>query len=218
MIETHIDGLTARIKLVPQTGQFTLLDIDTIKEIIRALKMVRQSPAKVLHIYGAGGCFAVGADLRYLSRYGGFEAKWFSRLGNSLFGTIRTMPQIVVAEIDGYCMGGGMDFAASCDFRFATGKSKFAHPGSKLGIITGFGGTQAMPRIMTPACAGEFLITGSVFTADYMHRAGFLMDTADNTEDLFHKTDVFCDKINKKPRTLLTGFKASLECSTNISI
>ena len=218
MIETRIDGLNARIKMVPQTGQFTLLDVDTIKEIIRALKLVRQSPAKTLRIYGTGGCFAVGADLRYLSRYGGFEAKWFSRLGNALFGTIRTMPQIVIAEVDGYCMGGGMDFAASCDFRFATGKSKFAHPGSKLGIITGFGGTQAMPRLMTPAAATEFLITGGVFSAEFMKKAGFLTDFADNTDELFHQTDVFCEKINKKPRHLLTGFKSSLECSINISM
>lgn len=218
MIETHIDGLNARITMIPQTGQFTLLDVDTIKDIIRALKQVRLSPAKTLRIYGTGGCFAVGADLRYLSRYGGFEAKWFSRLGNALFGTIRTMPQVVIAEIDGYCMGGGMDFAASCDFRFATGKSKFAHPGSKLGIITGFGGTQAMPRLMTSAGAAEFLITGGVFSAEFMQKNSFLTGVADNKDDLFHQTDIFAEKINKKPRQLLTGFKSSLECSVNISI
>ena len=216
MIETRIDGLTAHIRLVPQTGQFTLLDVETLKEIIKNLRMVKESPAKTVRIYGEGGCFAVGADLRTLSTYNGFEAKWFSKLGNTMFGTIRTMPQVVIAEIDGFCMGGGMDFAASCDFRYATGKSKFAHPGAKLGIITGFGGTQAIPRLMQSASASEFLITGNAFDAEYMHRSGFLDGVAHNTEELKHMTDILCEKINRKSRVLLSGFKLSLDGSSAI--
>lgn len=216
MIETRIEGLTAHIRLVPQTGQFTLLDVETLKEIIKNLRMVRDSHAKTLRIYGEGGCFAVGADLRTLSKYNGFEAKWFSKLGNTMFGTIRTMPQVVIAEIDGFCMGGGMDFAASCDFRYATGKSKFAHPGAKLGIITGFGGTQAIPRLMHSAAASEFLITGNAFDAEYMKRGGFLNGIAHSTEELKHMTDILCDKINRKSRVLLSGFKLSLDGSSAI--
>jgi len=216
MVETRIEGLTAHIRLIPQTGQFTLLDVETIKEIIKNLRMVKESPAKCLRIYGEGGCFAVGADLRTLSTYDGFDAKWFSMLGNTMFGTMRTMPQVVIAEIDGFCMGGGMDFAAACDFRYATGKSKFAHPGSKLGIITGFGGTQAIPRLMQSACASEFLITGNAFDTDYMLKGGFLNGVAHNTEELMHMTGILCEKINRKSRTLLSGFKLSLNGSAGI--
>ncbi|TCK61820.1 enoyl-CoA hydratase/isomerase family protein [Seleniivibrio woodruffii] len=216
MVETRIEGLTAHIRLIPQTGQFTLLDVETIKEIIKNLRMVKESPAKCLRIYGEGGCFAVGADLRTLSTYDGFDAKWFSMLGNTMFGTMRTMPQVVIAEIDGFCMGGGMDFAAACDFRYATGKSKFAHPGSKLGIITGFGGTQAIPRLMKSACASEFLITGNAFDTDYMLKGGFLKGVAHNTEELMHMTGILCEKINRKSRTLLSGFKLSLNGSAGI--
>ncbi|WP_277656007.1 enoyl-CoA hydratase/isomerase family protein [Seleniivibrio woodruffii] len=216
MVETRIEGLTAHIRLIPQTGQFTLLDVETIKEIIKNLRMVKESPAKCLRIYGEGGCFAVGADLRTLSTYDGFDAKWFSMLGNTMFGTMRTMPQVVIAEIDGFCMGGGMDFAAACDFRYATGKSKFAHPGSKLGIITGFGGTQAIPRLMQSACASEFLITGNAFDTDYMLKGGFLNGVAHNTEELMHMTGILCEKINRKNRTLLSGFKLSLNGSAGI--
>jgi len=216
MVETRIEGLTAHIRLIPQTGQFTLLDVETIKEIIKNLRMVKESPAKCLRIYGEGGCFAVGADLRTLSTYNGFDAKWFSMLGNTMFGTMRTMPQVVIAEIDGFCMGGGMDFAAACDFRYATGKSRFAHPGSKLGIITGFGGTQAIPRLMQPACASEFLMTGNAFDTDYMLKGGFLNGVAHNTDELLHMTDILCEKINRKSRTLLSGFKLSLNGSAGI--
>lgn len=217
MIETKIEENTAFVRLIPQTGQFTLLDVETLKEIIRTLRMIKETHVKTVRIFGEGGCFAVGADLRTLSTYGGFEAKWFSMLGNTMFGLIRTLPQIVIAEIDGFCMGGGMDFAAACDFRFATAKSKFAHPGAKLGIITGFGGTQAIPRLMTPAGANEFLITGNAFDASFMKHHGFLTDTAHSKDELHHMTDIFCAKVNSRGRTLLSGFKASLDCSVSIS-
>lgn len=216
MTEIRIDNDTAFMRLIPQTGQFTLLDVETLKEIIRNVRYVRDTHVKTLRIFGEGGCFAVGADLRTLSTYGGFEAKWFSRLGNTLFGLLRTLPQIVIAEIDGFCMGGGMDFAAACDFRFATAKSKFAHPGAKLGIITGFGGTQAIPRLMTSAGANEFLITGNAFDAEYMRRHGFVADIAESTAELHHMADIFCAKINMKQRTLLSGFKLSLDGSSAV--
>ncbi|MCD8568916.1 MAG: enoyl-CoA hydratase/isomerase family protein, partial [Geovibrio sp.] len=70
----------------------------------------------------------------------------------------------------------GMDFAAACDFRLATAESVFAHPGTKLGIITGFGGTQAVPRIMKPAASAEFFYTGKMFRAEEMKRGGFLTE------------------------------------------
>jgi len=216
MINLRFEENTAYIRLVPTTGQFTLLDVETLKDIIKHLRQVKETHVKTVRIFGEGGCFAVGADLRTLSTYGGFEAKWFSKLGNTMFGLLRTMPQITIAEIDGFCMGGGMDFAAACDFRFATAKSKFAHPGSKLGIITGFGGTQAIPRLMTSASANEFLITGGVFTAEYMQKGGFLTGVAHNPEELTHMTDLFCSKVNAKARPLLHDFKLSLKGASAI--
>ena len=109
-----------------------------------------------------------------------------------------------------------MDFAAACDFRYATGNSRFAHPGAKLGIITGFGGTQAIPALMRPARAAEFLITGNVFDAQYMLSGGFLNGVAHNTQELLHMTDILAEKINRKSRTLLSGFKLSLNSSKGI--
>jgi len=217
MISVRIDGDTAFMELKPEPGQFTLLDVATLKDIIKNLRNLRNTHAKVIRIYGHGGCFAVGADIKTMHGYSGFDAKWFSRLGNTLFGVMRTMPQIIVAEIDGYCMGGGMDFAAAADFRFATAKSKFAHPGSKLGLITGFGGTQAMPRLMTASGATEFLMTGGVFDAKYMKRNNFLQNISADTDELHKMVDTFCEKINRKQRTLLAEFKNSLDTAANIS-
>lgn len=216
MIKTRVEGLVAYADLVPAEGQFTLLDEANLKQIISALRKLQESPAKVLRIYGHGGCFAVGADLKTLHTYTGFDAKWFSRLGNTLFGLMRTMPQVIIGEVDGFCMGGGVDFASACDFRLATRKSKFAHPGSKLGIITGFGGTQSVPRLMKSGHANSFFLSGDVFDAEFMCEAGFLTGVYDNTEEMHKASEKLAEKINRKPRHLLTGFKSTLDVSQSI--
>lgn len=213
MIKTRIDGLTAHLDLIPAEGQFTLLDEANLKEIIAAVRRLTDSPAKVLRIYGHSGCFAVGADLKTLHTYTGFDAKWFSRLGNTLFGLMRSIPQVVIGEIDGFCLGGGMDFASACDFRIATSKSKFGHPGSKLGIITGFGGTQSVSRQLKSGYASRFFLSGNVFDASFMDEAGFLTRVTENTEEMHRAADELAEKINRKPRQLLSGFKASLDSS-----
>lgn len=216
MIETRVDGLTAYINMTPPEGQFTLLDVPTLKELISAMRKLQDSPAKVIRISGHGGCFAVGADLKTLHTYTGFDAKWFSRLGNTLFGLMRTCPQIIVAEIDGFCMGGGMDFASAADFRIATKGSRFAHPGTKLGIITGFGGTQSVTRQMKGGYASRFFLTGNAFEADFMLESGFINHLSDNREELERYSAELVNKINRKSRALLSGFKGSLGMSKGL--
>lgn len=207
MISLSLRDVTAVVKLTPPEGRFTLLDAPTIKKIIRTLNEASETPAKVIRIQGGSGCFAVGADLKTMYDYDGFTAKGFSMLGNSLFNLMRTMPQIIIAEVDGYCMGGGMDFAAACDFRLATAESVFAHPGTKLGIITGFGGTQAIPRIMKPAAAAEFFCTGDMFRAEEMKRGGFLTEYFSSATDMDSYAAHLSAKIAAKDRELLSRMK-----------
>jgi len=72
---------------------------------------------------------------------------------------IAEAPQVTIAAINGYCMGGGLDLALACDLRVAGPEAIFAHPGVALGIITGWGGTQRLPRIIGPARALEIILT-----------------------------------------------------------
>lgn len=210
MIELRIEQEKAVMELYPESGTFTLLDVPTIKSLIKKFEEVAKSPAKTLCVYGHGNCFAVGADLKSLYKYDGYEAKGFSILGNRLFRTMREMPQAIIALIDGFCMGGGMDFSAACDFRLSTKESKFAHPGTKLGIITGFGGTQALSRLMKSSYKWELLATGDIFAADFMKESGFLIETFDNTTDMKAYAQRLCTKIASKPRNILAFAKESI--------
>jgi enoyl-CoA hydratase len=146
---------------------------------------------KVVCFYGTKGSFAVGADLKTLQKFTATDAKYFSIKGNNLFKYIERADFISIAEIDGYCMGGGIDFAASCDFRFATTGSFFSHPGSNLGFITGFGGTARLPRTSNVGFIRELFYTGNTFTSADLKKSNFLYEIYDNYDLMDEKVRDF---------------------------
>jgi enoyl-CoA hydratase/carnithine racemase len=92
----------------------------------------------------------------------------FSALGQSVMAGIEKSRKPMVAAISGYCMGGGFDLALACQMRIATADTIFAHRGAALGIITGWGGTERLPRVLGPRGAGialEIMTTGREVSA-----------------------------------------------------
>jgi len=203
MIELNHKDEYATVDMRPPEGKFTLLDVPTLNELIDVFTEISESSAKVVKVTGHGGCFAVGADLKNLYKYSGYDAKGFSILGNKLFNIMRSAPQVIVGLIDGFCMGGGMDYAAACDFRIATKKSKFAHPGSKLGIITGFGGTQALGRLMKPSYMWELLATGDLYESDFIHESGYVSRIFNDMDEMSEYYNGFAEKVADKKRPIL---------------
>jgi enoyl-CoA hydratase/carnithine racemase len=114
-------------------------------------------------IAGTEKCFCAGAELTEVAALSGVVAREFSALGQLLMTEIERSPKPVVAAIRGYCMGGGFDLALACHMRIAAPDVVFAHRGAALGIITGWGGTQRLPRVIGPgggSIAREIMITG----------------------------------------------------------
>lgn len=206
MIDYNIDGNISKIDLFPD-DKFNILSIPNILKLRNIFEEIAGSNAKVVRIKGHGGSFAVGADIRQMRGFSGFDAKKFSILGNSLFTLMDKIPQVIIAEIDGFCMGGGVDFASSCDFRFATKKSRFAHPGPKLGIITGFGGTQRLPRVMKYAYYQELFTFGEIVDAEFMYQSNFVFELFENFNELHKYSDEFSSKIIDKELSHISNFK-----------
>ena len=115
---------------------------------------------------GSGDVFASGADIRELAQLNTVTARFFSERGQTLFQRIASARQLTIAAINGYCMGGALDLALACDVRVASKSAIFAHPGSRLGIITGWGGTQRLPRLIGRARTAELFFTGRRFDAE----------------------------------------------------
>lgn len=111
-------------------------------------------------ITGTERAFAVGAEISETARLTPAEACEFSREGQRVMRAIEQSPVPIIAAIQGYCMGGGLDLALACHARIATADAVFAHPGGALGILTGWGGTQRLTRLVGRARSLEILTTG----------------------------------------------------------
>jgi enoyl-CoA hydratase len=105
-----------------------------------------EAPPKPLVIAANEQYFSVGADLSEISALTARSALEFAGLGQTLMQMIDDFPAPVYAAISGYCMGGGLDLALACDFRICGPNAVFGHRGAALGLITGWGGTQRLPR------------------------------------------------------------------------
>jgi enoyl-CoA hydratase len=108
---------------------------------------------RALIITGNQDFFSAGADLREiagLNAPSGFE---FSQMGQRLMNSIESFPARVYSAISGYCMGGGLDPALASHRRIASPDAMFGHRGAALGLITGWGGTQRLPRLVGKATA-----------------------------------------------------------------
>ena len=101
-------------------------------------------------------------------------AEEFGRLGQETFAAIERLPFLTVAAIDGDCFGGALDLALAFDLRYATPRSRFSHPGAKLGIVTGFGGTTRWRKSLTPAAARRLFLANAVLSAEEAHAVGLI--------------------------------------------
>ena len=123
---------------------------------------------------GAADVFLSGANIRELEQLDPDNALDFSKLGQGIFQQLANAPQTTIAAINGYCMGGGLDLALACDIRIASPNAVFAHPGARLGIITGWGGTQRLPGIVGKTAALDMLLTAGRISSDQALKLGLV--------------------------------------------
>ena len=134
---------------------------------------------KTIIFTGTADVFASGANIRELVTLDSRTAREFTELGQKLLNDIAATRQTTIAAINGYCIGGGLDLALACDLRIASANAKFAHPGARLGIITGWGGTQRLPRLIGRTRAFEMFLTTRTLRADEALLSGLVDLVAD---------------------------------------
>jgi enoyl-CoA hydratase len=133
-----------------------------------------------LIITGNEKFFSAGADLNEIAQLSGPEAFEFSRLGQKLTHAVDHFPAPVIAAIRGYCMGGGMDLAMACDYRIASADAVFGHRGASLGLMTGWGGTQRLPRLIGKARAMQMFVLAEMVHAEEAKRIGLVDEVLDD--------------------------------------
>ena len=131
------------------------------RECVLALTSAIDSLAKEsnpLVIAGNDRFFSAGAELEEIAALSAPSAYEFSTMGQALMQAVERFPAPVYAAVSGYCMGGGLDLALACHRRIASPHAVFGHRGAALGLITGWGGTQRLPRLIGRARALEMFV------------------------------------------------------------
>ncbi len=135
---------------------------------------------KALIITGNHKFFSAGAELEEIVALTGPAAYTFAHMGQALMNAIAGFPAPVIAAVSGYCMGGGLDLALACHRRTASPHAVFGHRGAALGLITGWGGTQRLPRLVGKARALQMMIEAEKVHAREALRIGLVDAIADD--------------------------------------
>jgi enoyl-CoA hydratase len=175
-IEPTHEANILRLTSSDQTNRLTRACVLALTEEIRILA----NNARPLVITGNRQFFSVGADLNEIAALTASEALEFSQTGQALMNAVASFPAQVIAAIEGHCFGGGLDLALACHRRIAAPSAVFGHRGAALGLITGWAGTQRLPRLIGKARALELFIAAEKVTAQCALEIGLVDSIADD--------------------------------------
>jgi len=152
------------------------LNTEVLNEIFHAVESVAANESiRVLILTGSGEkAFVAGADITELAELNPLAAKFFVANGHKTMAALQNLPIPVIAAVNGFALGGGLELALSCDFIYASENAKFGLPEITLGLIPGFGGTQRLSRIIGKNMAKEMIFTGKMISAQEASEIGFV--------------------------------------------
>jgi enoyl-CoA hydratase len=189
-------------------------------EFVRVCREVDADDAiKVLIISGVGGrAFSAGSDVGMLDQLGGpWEQRNRAEYDRDYIAPLLKLRKPAIAAIDGYCLGGGLEVAMSCDIRLATERSSFGAPEVRRGWHAGSGNVSILPRLIGYGNAARWILTGDIFPAAEAHRVGFVQELT-STEELFPKVMAIAERIAKNPPIAVQSAKNIIRQSQGMSI
>ncbi|WP_297722577.1 enoyl-CoA hydratase-related protein [Intestinimonas sp.] len=150
------------------------LNSETLAELNTCLaELENNEEVKVVILTGSGEkSFVAGADISEMVNATPAEGRKMGLLAREAFGRLENMPQVTIAAVNGFALGGGCEISMACDIRVASENAKFAQPECGLGILPGFGGTQRLPRLVGKGRAKELIFTCDMISADEAFRMG----------------------------------------------
>ncbi|GAB4149134.1 MAG: enoyl-CoA hydratase-related protein [Planctomycetota bacterium] len=182
--------------------------IDELASVFRALSGDEAVGAVI--VTGAGEkAFVAGADISVLARQGVLDGRRNSKQGQDLTRVMESSPKPILAAVNGFALGGGLELALACDLRFASKNAKLGLPEVSLGIIPGYGGTQRLPRLIGSGPALRMILTGDPVTADEALRLG-LVDGVFEPAELLSSVKAVGRKIVSRGPTALALAKEAV--------
>lgn len=166
------------------------MNTDLLQRLASLLDGIRADDAvKAVIVTGTGTkAFSAGADIRFLNQASPFEVRKLAQLAVSINNRIETLGKVVVAAVNGFALGGGLELAESCMLRVAVRHAMLGHPEVRIGALAGFGGTTRLPRLIGKGRAAELLLTGRLLTAEEAVQIG-LVHRVVEPENLLSETE-----------------------------
>jgi len=189
-----------------------------LQELSEALNTIEKNiNVRCVIITGEGKqAFSAGADITELHKLTHKTAAEFSRKGQQVFSQVEALSKPVVAAINGYALGGGMELALACDFRLASDHAELGFPEMKLGMIPAWGGTQRLPRIVGVAKAKWLIMLGDRVKAEEALKMG-LVDKVVLPNKLEAEAEALTQRICEHPPAALKYAKHAINSGTQAS-
>ncbi len=199
---------------INRTEVMNALNLEVRKEILKVLDNAeKDDTVKALVITGAGEkAFSAGADIKMFQTMTPFVAKEYLKVTKGASNRIENFPKPVIAAVNGYAIGGGLELALSCDIIVACEDAKFGQSEVNVGIIPGVGGTQRLPRHVGIKKAKEMIFTGDLIDAKSALEIG-LVNSIVPKADLMNSVESLVAKITSKSPLVLRLAKEALNRS-----
>jgi enoyl-CoA hydratase len=175
-VRLSVDGAIATITM-SRPEALNALNGKVLHELKEALAKVRGDRAvRVVILTGEGNAFVAGADIKEMQALAAKPTaiRAFTRFGHGVLRDIETLPQPVIAAINGFALGGGLELALACDIRIASSEARLGFPEVGLGILPGLGGTQRATRLAGRGAASELVFSGDLIGAEAAAQVGLV--------------------------------------------
>ncbi|MFY9345386.1 MAG: enoyl-CoA hydratase-related protein [Planctomycetota bacterium] len=204
---------------VNRPAKLNALDGATIAELDAVFAALDADAAVgAVVLTGAGEkAFVAGADIAVLAKQGVLDGKANSLAGQAMMSRIENSRLPVIAAINGFALGGGLELALACDLRFAAKTAKLGLPEVSLGILPGYGGTQRLPRLCGSGVALQLILTGDPVSADEALRIGLVNGVTEPAELLAH-CQAIAQKIVSRGAQALALAKQAVRRGANLPL
>lgn len=196
--------------------QLNAMNRRMMEEIITALGMINTADPDTVRIgiiTGAGKAFMAGADIKEYARQTREQFEDFQSRGRSIYAAIEGNAKPILAAMNGYAFGGGLEIALACDMILAAEGAKMGLPEIHLNLIPGGGGTQRLPKKIGVNLANEMIMTGKTVAAEEMHRHG-LINHIYPQEGFLNQVKAFAAQLTDKEPDRLLAIKQLIQIST----
>lgn len=202
LIETNGTCQTISIN---RPNQLNALNKETIEELGKALLAAEEnSSIRVIIITGSGEkAFVAGADIKEFANFSVEEGKLLSAEGHQkLFNLVENLSKPVIAAVNGFALGGGLELAMAAHIRIASSNARLGLPETSLGVIPGYGGTQRLAQLVGKGKAFELIMSAGMMNAEEAEKWGLVNQTV-SQEDLIPTCEKLASKIsNNSPKAI----------------